>query len=405
MFASTDLPAPGPRVVDERRLLDWDAPDGEAWIGRARSLFLVPAWRLDWLIVHGRPREILMASSDLFRRLYLSSLGLALIVVTGIGVAQLLRTLEPIQQLRDATRKIADGDLEVRVAIDRHDEFGELGRSFDAMTERLLENIRRREQTERELVVARDEALAAARAEAAFLTNVSHEFRTPLTGIQSSAEILRDFADEPAEIRQEFVDTIVEQSRWLARLVEDVIAVSGMGSDGVARPQDEVEVVPTILAAVGALGPAVVERVQIEVPEDPPLVRGDADQLEALWTRLLDNACKFSDPADPVTVRVHAESDEIVVAVEDNGCGIAPEDHEAIFERFRQVGRDQLTDKAVGTGLGLSLAREIVRIHGGHVEVDSALGEGATFRVVLPRARVRAVVTSARTTAVGSDAG
>ena len=123
---------------------------------------------------------------------------------------------------------------------------------------------------------------------------------------------------------------------------------------------------------------------RVQSAATPARVLGNADTLVDAWARILDNALKFSPAGSPVTVRVDAVAGHAVVAVADQGPGIDAADQALVFEPFRQVGRDAMTDKASGAGLGLTLVRRTVERHGGVIEIDSAPGRGATFRVRLP---------------------
>jgi signal transduction histidine kinase len=128
--------------------------------------------------------------------------------------------------------------------------------------------------------------------------------------------------------------------------------------------------------------------VSLQVDNELPLVHAVEHRLTDTWLRLLDNAAKFSGPAASIDVRAKVCGDKVVVEVEDRGAGISRMDLDRIFEPFHQSGRDQLIDKAAGTGLGLTIVRNTVQRLGGRIEVDSELGNGATFRVILPIAKV-----------------
>jgi signal transduction histidine kinase len=143
------------------------------------------------------------------------------------------------------------------------------------------------------------------------------------------------------------------------------------------------------------MAPEVRARVRADLPGELPPVRGDGSQLEETWFRLLDNAAKFSAAGSPIDVRVGERGGRVMVEFTDFGVGIAPEDCERVFEPFCQVGRDQMIDKADGTGLGLTLAKSTIEGHGGTIVVTSTLGRGTTFRVTLP--------VQPESAAVGSD--
>ncbi len=363
--------APDPRLLRRAAAADpasgtveWD-PGGELHVARYWRAFLQPQYHFDLFVLQSRPRAEAFAVHAEFSWWFVATAAVTLLLVVLVSLVQMRRTLGPIVALHEATRRIARGELGARVSIHGHDEFAELGAAFNDMTAQLQENIRRREQTERELVASRDGALAAARAKAEFVTNVSHELRTPMTEILGAVEILGNLGSDD-NAREEFTAITLRGARRLAQLVDDVLELGAT----TAWPREPVDVAATLAAAVAAL----------------PAVCGDGARLTETWARLLDNALKFSGPATAIDVHARADGGEVVVEVVDHGVGVSRLDLDRIFEPFCQVGRDQLTEKAQGAGLGLTLAKSAVERHGGRIEVDSELGNGATFRVRLPAA-------------------
>jgi signal transduction histidine kinase len=343
-------------------------------------LFLKPQYGTDWFIVQSRDRAREFAPLLGFQQRFMLIAVLATLVVLAASLNQIRRTLDPIERLQAATRQIALGNFSARANIERRDEFADLGRSFDAMTGELVENIRRREQTEQALVLARDKAIDAARVRTDFLTNVSHELRTPLTAIVSGIEILRRYGDEDAAVRDEFIAMIGGEATRLAALVDDILQLAAPALWELA-PTDVAAALRSAVAAMSAENRA---RVVLTVAADLPKIAGDRERLVQLFEHLLDNAAKFSPPSSPIEVRAMAHDGQCVVEVTDRGSGIAPKDVPFLFEPFRQFGNDILTEKPAGTGLGLALARNIVDRHRGRIGVTSAPGQGSTFRVELP---------------------
>jgi signal transduction histidine kinase len=352
---------------------------GVPHLARYWRAFLRPQYGIDLLIVQSRAdHEVLAAVRGFETWFVLIAVG-ALLCVLFASLVQMRRTLGPIVSLREATRRVAGGDFAVRVPIHGDDEFGDLATTFNQMTAELAENVQRRERTERELVGSRDAALAAVRAKAEFVTNVSHEFRTPMAQILGASEILAHLDGNDPEALREFADITWQGAQRLAGLVDDVLELG----DTAAFCLERVDLGASIAASIAALPPKARGRVSV-VAEAPPAVHGDARRLSDAFRRLLDNAAKFSDVDAPIDVRVRRVAGTAVVEFVDRGVGIAAADLGAIFEPFRQVGRDQLTDKATGTGLGLTLAKSTIERHGGRIEVESTPGHGSTFRVVLP---------------------
>lgn len=357
----------------------WQA-NGEPHVARYWRAFLWPQYLQDLLVVQSRPLSEASKIVDAFVWWFGLTAACTLLCVLLASLVHLRRTLGPILSLNEATRRVAQNDLGARVSIHSRDEFGELGAAFNHMTAQLQENVRRREQTERELMTSRDEALAAARAKAEFVTNVSHEFRTPMAEILGATEILSQMEEADPEARREFATIAFHGATRLARLVDDVLQIgSTVGWD-----MQPVDVAATLRDAVASLPASLAARIRCDIAPDLPRVQGVEHRLTDIWCRLLDNANKFGSREATIDLRACQRHGEIVVEVVDQGVGISRLDLATIFEPFRQVGRDQLTEKAHGTGLGLTLVRNTVERHGGHIDVDSELGNGSTFRVTLP---------------------
>lgn len=364
---------------DSSGTIEWKV-GGDEHVARYWRAFLAPQYGADLTIVQSRSVADAYAVRDTFLYWFvLMALGTLLVVVL-ISLVQIRRTLDPILQLREATAELGAGRLDVRVSIDTEDEFSLLGLAFNEMATSLQESIRRRELTEQKLVDSRDEALAAARAKAEFVTNVSHEFRTPMTEILSAVEILDQLGDKDREARREFVDIALHGAQSLSRLIDDVLELGR----GASAERSSVDVEASVREVVEALPEAERARVHCAFGGDLPPIRGEHARVVDVWSRLLDNAIKFSDADSAIEVRTAAKAGDVVVEIRDHGCGIALEDLQTIFQPFVQVGRDQMIDKAGGTGLGLALVQDTVQQHGGRVHVASKVGVGTTFRVRLP---------------------
>jgi signal transduction histidine kinase len=219
-----------------------------------------------------------------------------------------------------------------------------------------------------------------------FIANVSHELRTPLTSVRAYSELLLTYDAEPSQQR-EFVEIIHAESERLSRLIEEVLDISKIEAGEAMLHRAPTDVRAVVEASALAYRPMIEARglaFEVELPERLAPVDGDAERLQQIVGNLLGNALKFTRQG---RIRLTAENlpDAVLLTVSDTGNGIAAEHHERIFDKFQQLG-DVLTAKPSGTGLGLAICRELVRVHGGRVWVESALGEGATFKVVLPAA-------------------
>ncbi len=220
-----------------------------------------------------------------------------------------------------------------------------------------------------------------------FVSTVTHELRTPLTSIRALTEILLDTPDVGAEERNKFLGIIAKEAERLTRLINQVLDLakieSGRG-DWAAVQVDMKEVIADTLAAMDQLFREKNIKVEARLPEKVSTVTVDLDRMIQVMLNLLSNAVKFCDGVNGSIEIALAERDgSLRVDVRDNGRGISPEHHEAIFSKFHQVG-DTLTDKPHGSGLGLNISRQIVEHFGGRMWVESQLGTGARFSFTLP---------------------
>jgi signal transduction histidine kinase len=221
----------------------------------------------------------------------------------------------------------------------------------------------------------------------AFLANMSHELRTPLNAVIGFSEMLAaryfgDLTDKQAE----YVNDIHGSGKHLLSLINDILDLSKIEAGRMELEAAEFD----LRAALENAITLVRERAQrggvaLRLDTDPALGAfvGDERKLKQVVLNLLSNAVKFTPRGGTVDVAARRADDAVEIAVRDTGQGIAPEDHEAIFEAFRQVGTD-VTRKREGTGLGLALTRRFVELHGGTIRVASAVGKGSTFTVRLP---------------------
>ncbi|MCW5633786.1 MAG: histidine kinase [Rubrivivax sp.] len=221
-----------------------------------------------------------------------------------------------------------------------------------------------------------------------FISTVTHELRTPLTSIRAMAEILHTHPDlEPAR-RAQFVAVIVKESERLTRLINQVLDLAKLESGLADWHPGEVDLRALIEEAAASTAALFRERgvrLELRLPDQVPTLRSDADRVTQVLWNLLSNAAKFSRAeGGEVVVTLHERPDVLQVDVADNGEGIDPAHHRDIFEKFRQLG-DTLTYKPKGSGLGLSISREIIRRLGGRLWLASEVGRGATFSFTLPR--------------------
>jgi two-component system, OmpR family, phosphate regulon sensor histidine kinase PhoR len=226
-----------------------------------------------------------------------------------------------------------------------------------------------------------------------FVANVSHELRTPLTALMGFIETLRGAAKDDPAARERFLTIMEREAARMNRLVKDLLSLSRVESEERMRPTDPVDLAAVLRSVVLSLRPLADQSgvtLSLDTPDQRCIVPGDADQLAQVFTNLVENAIKYSGsgrtvdvgltgPANDLTIR----GDAVVVTVSDNGDGIEPIHIPRLTERFYRVDNHRSREKG-GTGLGLAIVKHIVNRHRGRLRIESRIGEGSTFSVVLP---------------------
>ncbi len=219
-----------------------------------------------------------------------------------------------------------------------------------------------------------------------FVANVSHEFRTPLTAIQGFAETLLGGALEDPINRRRFVEIIREHAMRLARLTEDLLKLSRIEAGQLKlefRPVSVAQLIDSCMETAQLKAVPKQLSLAVQLPAELPPVRGDANSLQEVLQNLLDNALQYTPAGGKIEVSALSTDSRVVVTVADTGIGIPQVEQERIFERFYRVDAAR-SREAGGTGLGLSIARHIMEAHGGHLWVESAVGEGSRFHFSIP---------------------
>lgn len=243
------------------------------------------------------------------------------------------------------------------------------------------------EAATRELQAANERLQELDRLKDEFVSTVSHELRTPLTSIRAFSEILRDSPTMAPDQRKEFLDIIVKENERLTRLINEVLDLAKIESGRVEWNLETIDLREVITDALGAtrqlVSDGAVDMVR-NMPDTPIMVAVDRDRLIQVVINLISNAVKFCDPnRGRISISVTEKDGQAYIEVTDNGCGIAYEEQERIFEKFHQV-RDLQEGKPRGTGLGLPICRRIIEYHGGRIWVESEPQRGATFIFTLP---------------------
>ncbi len=289
-----------------------------------------------------------------------ASLGAAAIVSTLVA----RRILRPVREVRDATRRLANGHYDERVAEPGELELAELARDVNRLAVELETTERRR---------------------ARLVSEVAHEMRTPLTTIEGYVEGMLDGVFEPNE---EVLVAVGEETSRLQRLASDLAELSRSEEGAIALHVRVVDLGKLAATTADRLRPQFDEKgVNLAVRTGPPLpVEVDPDRIAQVLTNLFGNALTYTPEGGRVEVRANRDHDQATIAVSDTGIGLSPEDLELVFDRFYRVHGP--TRPAGGSGIGLTIARGLARAHHGNIEAASdGVGTGSVFTLRLPIAR------------------
>jgi signal transduction histidine kinase len=289
----------------------------------------------------------------------------------GVVVAVMLSLLltRPIGLLRDGAHKIGEGNLDHRIRITTRDELGELAHEFNVMATKLQELDQLKQD---------------------FVSNVTHELRSPLTSLRGYVELLlREGAGAINEEQREFLIVIKNNSVRLARFIDNLLDVAKIEAGKIELHPERIRLQDLALEMTVVFRPLAQEKDITFLTDFPPRLRpihADADKLLEVMTNLLSNAFKFTPAQGKVTLAATEEEGNVHILIKDTGIGIPPESLGIIFNKFEQVKPTQgLARKTKGSGLGLTIVKGIVEAHGGRVWIESQMNQGTTVHVLLPQ--------------------
>lgn len=325
------------------------------------SVLVVPGYHTCLIYV----REDITALEESLRQMGMQFIGVGLLcILAGLGLIALLvrASMKPLQKLQTAAADIAEGNYDRRAEISTKDEVGALSLSFNHMAENVETHVR--------------ELTEAAERQRLFTGAVTHEFKTPLTGILLNADsLLNTYMSE--EEQQEALGAIQSQGQWLERLVQKLLKLLTLKQEITKEPVSA----SVLLEQVRESTEEILQQreVKLDIQCAAEVYQGDGDLLRSALVNLVDNASKASKPGQ--TVWLTASDHYLEVA--DQGAGIPPEALRHITEPFYMADRSRSKHQG-GVGLGMTLVKEIVTAHGGSLEVDSTPGVGTIVRIKLP---------------------
>lgn len=294
------------------------------------------------------------------RDVILLALGIGAVLVLVLTVSR--STVNPVVELNRATKEIASGNFDITVNIrDRIEEFGELERNFNRMAAQLKSNEYLRKD---------------------FISNVSHQLRTPLSIVRGYAELLAEGGLSESE-QKEYARYIADEAQRLTNLTGDMLRLSRMDNHALQPKKEPFRLDEQLRQVVLRHEKRCREKeLTLELSLENVDYEGDEELLGQIWDNLLDNAVKFTAAGGGIVLTLRESPGSVVVTVRDNGAGMNGETLQRIFEQFY---RGDASRRGEGNGLGLPLARRVAELHGGSIRVESEEGRGSTFIVTLPK--------------------
>ncbi len=280
--------------------------------------------------------------------------GTALIILASVTVAK------PIKRISNASKKVAEGDFSVQLTPKGGGEIRELTENFNGMVRGLSAN----EYLHKE-----------------FISNVSHEFNTPITSLKGYARLLKRRDITPAQ-RDEYADIIIAESERLSRLSSDMLKLSELENRGLPPERKSFSLDEQIRSVIIFLQQSWEDKnLDLDIDMEEIAFSGDEALLYQLWVNLISNAVRYTDNGGKIGVTLTADNSCVTAAVSDSGRGMTQEEADSVFRRFYKTDSSR---SSCGTGLGLAIAKRIAELHGGDITVSSEAGKGSVFTVTLP---------------------
>jgi signal transduction histidine kinase len=315
-----------------------------------------------------RSAEAYQASQRLVAAFAIGSIALAVV----LGLALSLSIIRALRRMDEQLARIGVGDFSTHVVLENRDEFGMLARAINTMND--------------ELAHLYAQVRDASQRKSEFLANMSHELRTPLNAVIGFSEVLRErmFGDLN-EKQDEYVGDIETSGKHLLSLVNDILDLSKVEAGKMELQPSTVSLGDVVESGATMVRERASRRgIALTVRVDPALepLTADERKVKQVLFNLLSNAVKFTPSGGSIEVHAERLDGEARVSVRDTGPGIAPDDQARIFEEFQQTKLGAQTEES--TGLGLTLAKRFIELHGGRLWVESEMGKGSTFTFALP---------------------
>lgn len=293
-----------------------------------------------------------------------------LVIIIVISVYLAMYISEPLSRLATRVTEISGGSFVLNDVDQSLDEINVLADQINKLVARL-------KKMETESSMLEEERVR-------LFSEISHELRTPLTAVQGFTEAIRDGMVEDETLKKKYLDMIYSQTIHITRLVDDILALSRLESGNVTvekLPLDLVALAQGVTMSMEGIAKIKNNYIVFEKKTEKAIVLGDVDRMEQILRNLLKNAVRATENGT-IKVRIESHEGEVILTIDDNGIGIAPDDLPYIWDRFYRIINQRNTNiEEKGTGLGLVIVNKLIHLQNGKIEAESQLGKGTTFRI------------------------
>ena len=269
------------------------------------------------------------------------------------------RISKPIKYISDITKEVSKGNFDISINYESNDEIGSLAKSFNIMIAELknMEYLRKD-----------------------FISNVSHEFKTPIASIQGFVEMLKN-ENLSKDKKDEYINIIIEETERLSKLTSNMLKISRLDNQIIPNKLEEFSLDEQLRKIILLLQDKwEAKELEFDIDLENTVFCGDKELIEQIWINIIENAIKFSYFKGKIFIKLKNFNNYIIVEILDNGIGMSEEEKNRVFEKFYQGDNSRVRE---GSGLGLAIVKRIIDICKGKIEVESKLGEGTKFKIIL----------------------
>ena len=316
------------------------------------------------LFVHSTEQELREVQSNIIRAIYAPFLIMIIISFLVLGIIS-NRIMRPMKKINEAAEQYATGNFDVKLDINSDNEIGQLATALEYMASELSKLDEYRKD---------------------FISNISHDFRSPLTSIKGYVEAIQD-GTIPPEKQDRYLKIVVNETNRLSKLTTSLLELNKYDSYGIWLVAKDFDIVNLVREAINTFEGKCIEKgvkIWLNNHVEHPEVYADKTKIQQVIYNLLDNAIKFTPEGKSIYVTLTEKNEKIFVSVKDEGCGISKEDLQKIWVRFYKADSSRGKDKQ-GTGLGLSITKEIIKAHNENINVVSTEGVGTEFTFSLAK--------------------